>query len=378
MPTEPSQGAALPAPVPAPRWLLAPLARAYGLAVQRRNARFDRGVRSAMSAAVPVISVGSITAGGAGKTPMTQWIARVVLDAGAAPAIALRGYRASRDGASDEATEHAETIPDAPVAVGADRLATLRRLRDAGTPFDCAILDDGFQRRDVHRDLDIALVDATRDVFTDALLPLGLLREPVVNLRRAGAVILTRADLVKPEARQRLAERLRALAPNAIHAVARHAWTSVRVWRHGAERTCDTPWLTGRRVIACCAIARPAAFLAQLRRAGAEVADAITLRDHADFSPRVMRRLAQAARSARADAIVCTHKDWVKMRRSPMTSSLGAPIVWPVLSIEFLEGEDAIRAAIVAAIRQGADHASPPRAPEPRRLRPPAAHAPIR
>ncbi|MBL8756996.1 MAG: tetraacyldisaccharide 4'-kinase, partial [Phycisphaerae bacterium] len=181
---------------PAPGWLGVPLARVYGAVVGWRNARFDRGV-GVTRVGVPVVSVGNVSVGGTGKTPMVMWLARRLMERGERPAIALRGYKGGRGGAgSDEATEFRRWLPEVPLAVGGDRVATIGALRGSaeGARVSCVLLDDGFQHRRLHRDLDVVLVDATRDPFADRLLPAGWLREPVEGLKRAGAVVLTRYD----------------------------------------------------------------------------------------------------------------------------------------------------------------------------------------
>ena len=141
---------------------------------------------------VPVVSVGNLSVGGTGKSPFTRRLAEAIIASGGKPAIALRGYRSRSTGGSDEAREYEDSLPDVPILVGADRARTiLSALESAPGSFDCVVLDDGFQHRRLHRDLDIVLVDSSRsDVFGD-LLPNGWLREPVTALSRADCVALT-------------------------------------------------------------------------------------------------------------------------------------------------------------------------------------------
>ena len=152
---------ALLAPVTVPASLL------YGLAVRARNARFDRG-RTVVPVTVPVISVGNVTVGGTGKTPMVTWVTRRLLDAGMRPVIAMRGYGA-RPGRGDEADEadeadevmeHRLRLGDVPVVADPDRVAALRSFLPEHAGIDCVVLDDGFQHRRLGRDLDLVLMGA--------------------------------------------------------------------------------------------------------------------------------------------------------------------------------------------------------------------------
>ena len=177
-----------------PGWvsgMLSPLAGIYGRVVAGRNRRFDAG-EGVVDLKEPVISVGNLTLGGTGKTPVCQYLVSVLREAGRTPAIAMRGYGASSDGVSDEALEYSSMFEDLPLAVGADRVVSLEALRKKSA-FDCVVLDDGFQHRRIARDLDIVLIDATRPGLDDRLLPAGRLREPPSSLARADIVLVTRA-----------------------------------------------------------------------------------------------------------------------------------------------------------------------------------------
>ncbi len=346
---------ALAPPVAAPRWALAPLARLYGAAAaahQRRRAR------RRVDVGLPIVSVGNITAGGTGKTPMTQWVVQQLRAMGRRPAVALRGGRGE-----DEALLHAQALGGAPVAVGADRARAIDQLRTRGEAFDCVVLDDGMQRRELVKRLEIALVDATRDPFRDALLPLGLLREPVDGLARADVIALTRVDLPPAGEAQRLADTLAKAFPAATIAQVELGWSALRIVEaEGEERVETVDWLRGRRVAALCAVGRPAAFFEQLRRAGATVAARLALADHAAMGGRRLRRVRRLLEEAAAKTLVCTEKDWVKLgpalERLGGTAQLGgAAVVRPVLEARFRHGEEAVRRALAEAVEAGASAA---------------------
>lgn len=186
------------------------LSKLYGLGVRFRNARLDRGASAVRRLPVPVISVGNLTAGGAGKTPMVLYLAGELRRLGLRPAVVCRGYRggAERVGgvvgdgeriqldaaqAGDEPRLLAERLPGVPVVVGADRFSAGMRVISQFSP-GLILLDDGFQHRRLARDLDLVLLDARRPLGNGHLLPRGPLREPVPALKRADALILTRSD----------------------------------------------------------------------------------------------------------------------------------------------------------------------------------------
>ncbi|MBM4022938.1 MAG: tetraacyldisaccharide 4'-kinase, partial [Planctomycetes bacterium] len=199
------------------RGLLGLLALPYGMVTAIRNLAYDRAVLPDHGAAVPVISVGNLTLGGTGKTPLVAWVARRLLAAGHRPAVVSRGYAARPGLPSDEAAELGMLLPDVPHVAERDRMAGVARAVAAGA--DVAILDDGFQHRRLRRDLDIVAIDASDPFGCDRLFPRGLLRESRRGLARAGAVVLTRAGGVTPERRAEIraaVEQARAGRPAAI------------------------------------------------------------------------------------------------------------------------------------------------------------------
>lgn len=340
---------------PIPGWIARPLMPLYRAVIARRNRSFDAG-RGVVELDRPVISVGNLSVGGTGKTPMVAWLIALLRGAGRDPTVAMRGYRAGPQG-SDEALEYASEFADLPVVARADRLSGLLEMfaSDRGERVDVVVLDDGFQHRRIARQLDIVLIDATRSPFEGHLLPAGWLREPVESLARAGAVVVTHAGRVSAAALATLRDRIRRAAPRAVLAECSHAWRGLRL--HGPVGTpveeAPLSWLRGGRLVACCAIGNPGPFLAGVREQGAEVRE-LVLRDHDPFGPGTVRRLAAMARDHGARGIVVTSKDWVKLARySP--GVWPCPVVVPRLGLEFREGREGLeRAALeVAAMDLG-------------------------
>ena len=268
---------------------------------------------------------------------MVRCLCEWLLDDGQRPAIAMRGYGANRHGGSDEATEYRDLLPDVPVVVDRDRVAALQRFLPEHPDIDCVVLDDGFQHRRLARTLDLVLIDASRETMRDRLLPAGHLREPVAALRRADAVVMTRATTVDG-----------ALATTVEHAHGRpplawshHAWTGLDVYRGARPRPEPTTWLAGRRVATAFGLGHPEAVERAVVAAGATIATSVALADHEAFTPGVLARTRAAAE--RAGVLVVTHKDWVRLRRVLDWSDWPSPVVVPRLAIEFIAGADALR-----------------------------------
>jgi tetraacyldisaccharide 4'-kinase len=336
-------------PLPAPLGtLLSPIYRA---AIGGVNRRFDRG-KGVVTFDRPVISVGNISVGGTGKTPMVGAIVRLLLESGRRPCIAMRGY-ASSNGESDEAAAYGREFPHVPIVAQANRTLGLIRLfalehEEGSAHTDCILLDDGFQHRQIARDLDIVLIDASRDPFADRLLPAGWLREPVESLRRAGAVVITHAESVSAADLTALEQKLGSAEIKAA-AVCRHVWKKLTVLESGAERELPVSWLGGKRVVSACAIGNPAPFLKMARNAtGGSLSGELVLKDHDPIAPATINRLIAIAASSRAQAILATEKDWSKLTGVPM-EKWPCPVARPRLHVEFDRGWDHLRTLILAA-----------------------------
>jgi tetraacyldisaccharide 4'-kinase len=349
--------------VPGP--LGAALAGLYGWEIARRNRRYDAG-KSVVRFDRPVISVGNLSVGGTGKTPMVAHVVGVLLAAGHTPVIAMRGYGSKATGGrSDEAEEYRRRFPDVPVLARPDRTLALieqfAREHDedgvGGRQSDCVVLDDGFQHRKIARDLDIVLVDASRDPFADRLLPAGWLREGVESLRRAGIVVITHAELASPGRLGDLNAAIERVRGRGAEAVARHGWEGVTVHESGADREEPCGWLRGKRVVAACAIGNPGAFLTEaVRQVGSPLVGEVVLRDHDPYARATVERIAMAARLANADVVLTTEKVWSKLgaqgaggggNRRRWTGP--CPVARARLRFAFDRGEDAIAAAVRAA-----------------------------
>lgn len=324
----------------------------YRLAVAARGAGFAAGLKRAHPLGRPTVSVGNLTTGGTGKTPMVQYLARHLADLGHRPCILLRGYRGG-----DEAEEHRQVLGDiALVRPNPDRVAQAREVLIEHPQTTCFILDDGFQHRRASRDLDLVLVDATNPWGFGHLLPRGLMREPKAALSRADAVILTRVDQAPPEAVSALdreVERITGLAPIA-HAT--HGWSGLLDQN---DKPLSLSHLQDKPVMGIVAIGNPGAFAASLGSHAGSVVHCEMLPDHHGYSRAELHRLGELAQAAGAKAIVTTQKDWVKW--SPMLEDrpLGLPVVRVELALGFARGQAALSAKL-STVFSGADRDFPP------------------
>jgi tetraacyldisaccharide 4'-kinase len=329
---------------PLPTWM-GPLAAAasvgYGVAIRARANRLEQSL--AVDCGLPVISVGNITAGGTGKTPVTQWIARALQASGHAPMIALRGHKGGEK--ADEVLEHRAALPGIVVAVGADRAQRIAAARVNNSMCDVVVLDDGFQHVQLRRDCDLVLIDFTRPALDDGLLPLGWLREPAGSLRRASGVIVTRAVKVDDE----LSNNIMKLHGQAPIAWCRHAWTGLE--GIDAAVVHEVSWLRRKRVAVWAGTGNPAAIVEHAESVAAAVVDVPRLADHAQWNAPKVARLLARAQEAGADAIIVTPKDWMKIAPLDVQSEL--PLVRPRLAIEFVQGESTLREQLARAVRVG-------------------------
>lgn len=308
----------------------------YGLCVGARRSLYHWGFLLSRELEAIVVSVGNLTTGGTGKTPLVIWLARWTSQRGIPTAILSRGYGPTgpEGSESDETLLFRRHVPKVPHLVGKDRYASgLRAIAEHKA--ECLILDDGFQHLAIGRDLDIVLIDALMPWGYGHVLPRGLLREPLRSLRRADVVVLTRCDLCDREALRAIQRRIRDVC--GYRPIVESAHRPVRFYRHGTEESRPLQWVKGQRVVAFSALGNPDAFPQTLAALGAESVEHHTFRDHHWYSSADLAAIARAAADAGADAVVTTEKDAVKIAAFPGD----APPLY-VLAVEFsiLQGEE--------------------------------------
>ncbi|MCC6245734.1 MAG: tetraacyldisaccharide 4'-kinase [Gemmatimonadaceae bacterium] len=315
----------------AARAVLTPPSWVFARAVAARNARFDAEARTARTRRAPLaaLSVGNLTVGGTGKTPVAAWCVEQLRARGAAPAIVLRGV------GDDEWRVHGLLNPHCPVVVASDRHEGMIVARTKGA--DCAVLDDAFQHRQAQRAVDLVLVSADRWTGRVALLPAGPFREPLSALRRADVAIIT----VKAATSARIGETMEAIrraSPETPVAVVRLSPSSVRmVAAIGASRSSrgeeprpaagvtrhPASWLRGQRLSVVSGIGDPEDFEAQIEAAGALLGPVRRFPDHHRYTPADVNRLVRDAEGS--SGVICTLKDAVKL--GPLWPR-EAPVLW--------------------------------------------------
>ncbi|MEX2216497.1 MAG: tetraacyldisaccharide 4'-kinase [Phycisphaeraceae bacterium] len=349
-----------------------------------RNAMFDLGLRKPKKLPRPVISVGNITTGGTGKTPMVIEIVRRLLAMGERPAVLTRGY-ASTFGSPSVADKSEEEIADirareqhfdsdearilrralgadVPVRVDPDRAAGGRDVLHLRSDITVFVMDDGYQHRQLARDLDLVLIDATEPFGFDHVLPRGMLRESLRNLRRADLIVITRSD--HPWKFQDLESRIAQYVPGTPVAQAVHAWECLMRYIAPTDQELRDGLADGTRqemkeevqvpltsiqsvpVAGVCGIGNPTAFETTLQGI-TTIVGFKAYPDHFDFGGNgEMQRISDWANSIGAQAIVMTEKDWVKVGDGYRSVTGRLPIYRPTMRIEFIAGEDKLDALL--------------------------------
>lgn len=315
----------------------------YAIAMSQRNRRYDRGTSAIHAVGVPVISIGNLTLGGTGKTPMVKWLVQRLQQMGLRVVIISRGYGAADGAYNDEALELAQSLPNVPHLQNRDRVEAARRAIDEYQS-QVVVLDDGFQHRRLARELDIVLLDALEPFGFEHVFPRGTLREPIAGLQRAQVVGLSRADAIDAAARNGIRRRVAQIAPQATWCEAAHAATRL-VNAAGDTRQLDA--LAAHRVAAFCGIGNPAGFAHTLAHIGCQPVAWREFPDHHRYTPADQAELAATARCANAELIVCTQKDLVKLPER----QLGEIPLWAVaIEMRFLAGQDEVERIVANAI----------------------------
>jgi tetraacyldisaccharide 4'-kinase len=286
------------------RVVLWPLSLIYGAGAILKAWLYKRGVFERKRLGRPVISVGNLTVGGTGKTPMVIWLAERLIAKGKRVGVLSRGYRGDT-GTSDEIELMKSRLAGHVVfGVGADRYEEGAKLEDA---VDVFLLDDGFQHLKLARDLDIVLVDSTRPLRKEFVLPAGRMREPMSALHRAGMVVFTRADQSFLTTRT-----IQEFPQFAIYPA---TMTLLGFRRVGANE--ELKAMASGRAFAFCGVGNPDAFFGDLERWGVTLVGRRVFRDHHRYSSRELARIEKEAKAAGAVVLVTTEKDAKNLPANP-------------------------------------------------------------
>jgi tetraacyldisaccharide 4'-kinase len=302
----------------------------YSTVMRLRNTLYDSRILTSRPLGRPTISVGNITTGGTGKTPVVQWLSKGLSASGQHPVILMRGYKTTSDGVSDE--QSLFQAAGIPVIADPDR----RRGADAALALypqaTLFILDDGMQHRRVRRDFELVIVHAAEPFGFGRVFPRGLLREPLGGLRRADAVLITHADEVDPAAIAAITSTIR------LHNDA------VPIFQ--CDHVIDGDF-AGKKYFAFCGIGSPASFFRRLGSLGGTPVGDRKFDDHHDYTESDVNQINDAARSAQAEILITTEKDWVKLER--FADKFALPIIRAELSLRFRPGDEE---QLLTAIRE--------------------------
>lgn len=319
--------------------LLSPLASAYGLGNCLNKFVYDKGLSQKRKLPVPIISIGNITCGGTGKTPIVIEIANRLIDSGLKIGILSRGYKKQSssqtvvvsDGkgnlatpaeSGDEPWMIAKSVEQAVVISGTDRYTSgMMAARDFNC--DMLILDDGFQHYRLERDLNCVLIDYSDQPGKDSLLPAGRLREPLAGLARASQIIITKIpvnfDQHKLDSFDQLIHRF---APSAKISLCRFVPRQMHTFVNGQLAKLPISNLSGLKVVTFCGLARPQSFASEVSALGAEVLASEMFPDHHWYTKSDLNMLTNRLEQTAARFLVTTEKDFVKLQLSPIREKL--------------------------------------------------------
>ncbi|MFW6278751.1 MAG: tetraacyldisaccharide 4'-kinase [Bacillota bacterium] len=329
----------------------------YSVLVHSRNFLYDQGILPVKKVETSVVSVGNLTVGGTGKTPVVEKLAAQYTDRGQFPAVILRGYRAEAerpavvsDGqeillgareAGDEAFMLACKLPGVPVVIGKDRYRAAQLACQEFSP-DVILLDDGFQHRRLARDRDILVLDGTRPFGYQHLLPRGLLREPLSGFKRAQQVIINHCRQINPGQYDKIKQKVRNYNPDIEITGATYQPCHLELPPDMAGDVPELNTVRGKKVLAVAGIGNPRSFARDLQQTGFEVSETCFFPDHHQYTRADGKKISAHARSSGLEWIITTEKDMVKMDREILNliTDQGLQIFVLISEIKFLAPEE--------------------------------------
>lgn len=329
------------------RFALSACAVPYAVALELRNRAYDYGLLQVRSATLPVLSIGNLTTGGTGKTPTVAWLVHHLREIGTQPAIVSRGYRSLDGEQNDEKRLLDELCPGVPHLQNPRRIVAAREVAQS-TSVDVIVLDDGFQHRQLHRDLDFVLIDALNPWGYQALLPRGLLRERIGGLSRADVIFITRCELASDERIQAIISRIQRVtsAP-----VLRTAFCPRR-FVNAAGETLSLERAADRVGFAFCGIGNPDGFRRTLTTLATGIPEDRCLHfpDHHHYSAADLHRIHRQAEAQQAEILLTTRKDLVKIRRD----CIGNLPLWALdIELTFLDAPEFLTGLLRTILPEG-------------------------
>ena len=335
------------------RIVLSAAAAVYSIIIRTRNFMYSKAILKSYKVNAPVVSVGNITAGGTGKTPLVIWLCNQITKnprfsiPNYGCAILTRGYKPIQSSKlniqsyADEPVFLAQSCPEVKVIVNPDRVAAAAEVVEKFGA-KVLIMDDGFQHRCLNRDLDIVTIDATCPFGYDKMLPAGLLREPLAELKRADAVVITRCDQAREATLSQIEEKLQLTNQYMIIAKSVHKPVCAK---STDNRQIGLEELRNKKIFAFCGIGNPDAFLWTIKGLDADVTGSKIYNDHHHYTENDIAEIYKQAKGLKVDLILTTQKDWTKIIGEFQTSITDYhDVLFAYLAIElkFLAGQEKI------------------------------------
>jgi len=333
------------------RYLLLPFAWLYGIGIIVRNILFDWKIISSKGFAVPVIGIGNLSAGGTGKTPMAEYILKLLLENEYRPALLSRGYGRQSSGfievlkdsganlAGDESYQVKRKFPEVFVAVCEDRVQGIETILSNKPETDVIVLDDSFQHRYVRPGFNILLTDYTRPFYSDLLLPAGMLREPVSGRKRANVIIVTKCpENIDGQLREKIKGKLGATPIQDVY------FTSIAyqpLQNVNSENSLQLNGIKGHKILLFTGIANPAPIEQFLQNRGADF-KLMKYPDHHNFSTVEVKKIISAWENIPGDdkILVTTEKDWRRIEGTePSGLFFGLPLYFLPVAVQWNPGE---------------------------------------
>jgi len=297
----------------------------YLLALKINFYLMRNGIFKTVYLEAKVISVGNITLGGTGKTPLVELVSRIFIENAKKVAILTRGYKIAPGKSSMPAADEPELLrirlPQADVLAGPDRVKT-GRTAICNYGADVLILDDGFQYWRLSRDTDILAIDATNPYGNGNLLPRGILREPVANIVRAGIIVITKADAVSSQQVEKIINGIKSINPDAHIFTSTHGPEKIYEFANfekmqiqpGQEENFPLEWLKDKKVLVVCGIGDPDYFVKTIESLGGVVGCSLFFQDHHPYVFGDLELITKKCRQTGVDSVLVTEKDMIKLR----------------------------------------------------------------
>jgi len=296
------------------------LSKIYSIILSIMKFCYTRGPFYSYRSKVKIISVGNITLGGTGKTPLTEWIVKFLLKNNKKVGIIIRGYKKPKKSnmfdtsyfsLGDEAAMLRENLPQAGVYVGRDKIFSAKRLEN--DRLQAGIIDDGFQHWRLKRDLDIVVIDSTKDLFNQYLLPLGKLRESVSSLKRADIFVLTKTDVDIDNA-ENLKKRLKDIKPNAPVVSSVYKPLCFYDIKSRVKIELDSKVLKNKKVFIVAGIVNPLYFDKLISDLGVKIEREFIYPDHHAYTIDDVRIISQLAKEHSVKTVITTQKDAIRLQ----------------------------------------------------------------